>query len=128
MLISDPSHAHPGLYALQITCRAAHVPSTPQPAASGNPQTRPFGHSTSKAHGPPPASVVHDPTSHEHDPLAFVSHVKLGLPAPKSVGGYGLADRYTRGERMVSPAPRPPVLGGMHHQYGFPPAGPSPPQ
>jgi hypothetical protein len=77
---------------LQITsCAAKHVPSTLQPAASGNPQTCPFGHSTSNVHGPPPASVGHDPTSHEHDPLAFVSHLTLGLPPPgqAATGGGG---------------------------------------
>jgi hypothetical protein len=73
MLISVPSHAHPGEYAWQTTVGAGtHVPGCPHPAVGEKAQTSPPGHGESVVHedeGPP-------------SPLVLPSVLPLLVPPP----------------------------------------------
>src|ERR1700733_13870968 len=80
MSTSDPSQAHPGLYALQMIVGALkQLPGVPQALVSRNPHTSPLGQSVSAEHGlppsPEPASGAGVHTGQTSHPLASVRAV-----------------------------------------------------
>jgi hypothetical protein len=91
MVISDPSQAHPGAYAKQVTPeRATQVPAAVQPVDCRKAHACPLGQSESFLHVPPPAS---DAGAHWQVSQPFLSlRTPLGhldAQAPPSGGQLG---------------------------------------
>jgi hypothetical protein len=82
---SEPSHAQPGLYALQMIWGAGkQLPGALHALVSRNPHTVPLAQSESLVHTVlPPSRDGHEPMTHEHFPTETGSHVTDREPLPK---------------------------------------------
>src|ERR1700722_12851604 len=110
---SEPSHAQPGLYALQMIVGAVkQEPVAPHALVSRNPYTSPPGQSASLWHPVSPSvGFGHEPTTQEHAPVETGSHVMLRDPLPGQ-GGTGGSGPHQQG---------PACGGGAHTGQTSPP-------